>query len=50
MYIKNYAFLMWMRYDGAALAPSWCVPKARIRIWGEAKRNGNPALDVPEKV
>jgi hypothetical protein len=40
MYIKNYAMLMRMRYDGAALAPSWCGSKPRILFWGEAPEIG----------
>jgi hypothetical protein len=50
MYIKNYAFLICLRYDGAALAPPWCVSKARIQIWGAAQKIGHPAMDMPEKI
>jgi hypothetical protein len=37
-----------MRYDGAALAPPWCVQKPEYEF-GEKQKNGNPVLDVPEK-
>jgi hypothetical protein len=49
MYIKNYAFLIRMRYDGAALAPIWCVQMPGYEF-GEKQKNGNPVLDSPEKV
>jgi hypothetical protein len=49
MYIKNYALLMRMRYDGAALAPQWCVAKGPDTYLGRSKKSVIQ-LGLPEKI